>query len=429
MPEATIARVLAWEALDSRGTPTVGCGVTLADGSSGRALVPSGASTGRHEAHELRDGGTRYGGRGVQRAVAGLRDVIGPEVLGRDATDQAGLDGLLLELDGTPDLSHLGGNAVLSLSLATARAAAAGAGLPLWSYVSSSRDRSLPLPMVNIVSGGAHAGGLIDIQDVLVIPLGASSFAEAIEWAWRVRRATAELASVMHPSTSLVADEGGLAFALSSNTEALDLVARGIEHAGLRPLEDVAIAVDVAAGQLVHEDGYRLRADGTMCSAEELVDLVVSWVDRYPLVSVEDPCAEDDWEGWRYASQRLGSRVQLLGDDLFATNLARLETGVRDGVANAVLVKPNQNGTVSGTQQVAEAAWSASYATVLSARSGDTEDDWLADLAIGWGVGQIKVGSTMRSERQAKWNRLLEVESHPDHDLPFVGRKALAGYV
>ena len=422
---ALIESLHAWEARDSRGTPTVACAVRLDDGSEGEAIVPSGASTGTYEAHERRDGGERYGGKGVCDAVGALRDEVRPALIGRAASDQAATDALLRELDGTPNLARLGANAVLAASVACALADAVSAGVPLWQRLAPTPKPLLPLPMVNIISGGAHAGGVIDVQDFLVVPVGAASFAQAIEWATRVRRATAEeLDRLGHPS-SLVADEGGLAAPLPSNRAALDLLLAGIERSGLEPGAEAAIAIDVAATQLVAEGGYRLASEGRTLRASELVEEIAAWVDEYPIVSIEDALGEDDAEGWSLLTSRLGDRIQLLGDDLFVTSPERLEWGIRGGIANAVLVKPNQVGTLSDARRVVEIARDAGYATVLSARSGETEDSWLADLAVGWRTGQLKVGSTMRSERTAKWNRLLRIESeYPE--ATFAGRAALA---
>ncbi|MEI7761492.1 MAG: phosphopyruvate hydratase [Thermoleophilia bacterium] len=422
---ALIAGLHAWEAFDSRGTPTVGCAVRLEDGSEGEATVPSGASTGSHEAHERRDGGARYGGKGVRDAVTALRTEIHAELLGRDALDQEAVDAALRALDGTPNLSRLGANAVLAASVATALAAARSQGLPLWRALCPDLPPLLPLPMVNVISGGAHAGGLIDIQDFLVVPVGARTFAEAIEWASRVRAATAEVLRERGHDTSLVADEGGLAAALPSNRAALDVLLAGIERSGLEPGAEAAIAIDVAATQLLAAGRYMLASEGRSLRADELVDELVSWVADYPIVSIEDALGEDDHAGWKGASARLAPRIQLLGDDLFVTSPERLGAGIRDGIANAVLVKPNQVGTLSDARQAVEIARSAGYATVLSARSGETEDSWLADLAIGWRTGQLKVGSTTRSERTAKWNRLLRIESGQP-DATFAGAAALA---
>jgi enolase len=421
--ELRIERMLAWEALDSRGTPTVACAVWVEGGGSGAATVPSGASTGTHEARERRDGGTRFGGKGVRDAVASVNGEIASALRGGDAGDQAGIDGLLRELDGTPSLMRLGANAVLAASVATALAAADARRLPLWRALAPDGDPLLPLPMVNVVSGGAHAGTVIDIQDVLVVPVGASSFAEAIEWASRVRAATAEVLRGRGHAVDLVADEGGLAAPLPSNRAAVEVVAAGIEASGLTPGEDAAIAVDVAATQFFDGGGYRLASEGRTLTAAELVAELASWCDAFPIVSIEDPLAEDDFEGWAVASRELGD-CQLLGDDLFVTSTARLSDGISAGIANAVLVKPNQVGTLSDARRVVDAARAAGYATVLSARSGETEDAWLADLAVGWRTGQLKVGSTMRSERTAKWNRLLRLEAEHG-EARFAGREAL----
>lgn len=419
-----IVGIHAWEALDSRGVPTVGCAVGLDDGSEGEATVPSGASTGSHEAHERRDGGDRLGGKGVRNAVAAVQTEIANELIGRDALDQEGVDVALRRLDGTPNLSRLGANAVLAASVASAIAAARSQRLPLWQALCGDRPPLLPLPMVNVISGGAHAGHVLEVQDFLVVPVGATHFAEAIEWAARVRAATAGVLHDRGHDVALVADEGGLAAPLPSNRAALDVLLEGIERSGLVPGGDVAIAIDVAATQLLSDGTYTLGSDGRSLRAAQLVDEIVSWVDDYPIVSVEDPLGEDDDAGWRYASDRLASRIQLVGDDLFVTSPERLRVGIRRGTANAVLVKPNQVGTLSDARSVVEIAKAAGYATVLSARSGETEDSWLADLAVGWRTCQIKVGSTTRSERTAKWNRLLRIESeHPDSS--FAGAAAL----
>ena len=420
--ELTIERVVAWEALDSRGTPTVGCAVVLEGGAEGVAHVPSGASTGSHEAHELRDGDARYGGRGVARAVASVNDAISQLLVGHDAADQEAIDADLRALDGTEALERLGANAVLSVSVACALAAASGRGVPLWRSLAPEGPALLPLPMVNVVSGGAHAGGVVDIQDVLVVPVGASSFAEALEWAWRARAATAAVLQARGHGSTLVADEGGLAAPGGSSREAVALVAAGIERSGLVPGEQAAIAIDVAATQLLDAGSYRLRAEERGLASAALVDETASWCADFPIVSLEDPLAEDDG-GWPAATRRLAG-LQVVGDDFFATSVDRLEAAIVAGAANAVLVKPNQCGTVSGARAVVQRAHAAGYATVVSARSGDTEDAWLADLAVGWRAGQIKVGSTTRSERTAKWNRLLRIEAE-EPDVVFAGRATL----
>jgi enolase len=420
----TIERVLAWEALDSRGTPTVACAITLEGGAEGQAAVPSGASTGTHEASERRDGGPRFGGNGVRAAVAAVNGEIADAVRGRDASEQEMLDAMLRDLDGTPGLRRLGANAVLATSVACALAAAAGRGLPLWQSLGEERPPLLPMPMVNVISGGAHAGRLVDIQDVLVVPVGATNFGEAIEWAARVRAATADVLRIRGHDVGLVADEGGLAAPLSSNREAVEVVAAGIESCGLLPGEQAAIAIDVAATQLQDGNSYRLACERRSLSGAELVAELSSWCDDFPIVSIEDPLGEDDTEGWRLASEHL-SGLQLVGDDLFVTSRDRLASGIADAIGNAVLVKPNQIGTLSDALRVIELARSAGYATVLSGRSGETEDYWLSDLAVGWRTGQMKVGSTTRSERTAKWNRLLRLEAEYPEAV-FAGREALA---
>ena len=422
-----IDHVFAWEALDSRGTPTVACTVRLESGAEGEALVPSGASTGSHEAHERRDGGERYSGKGVADAVAAVCTEIGPELEGCDVLDQERIDATLRALDGTPNLSRLGGNAVLAASVGCALAAARSRGVPLWRALCPDLPPLIPLPMVNVISGGAHAGALIDVQDFLVVPVGAGTFAEALEWASRVRAAAASVLRDRGHDVSLVADEGGLAAPLSSNRAALDVLLEAIERSGLEPGAEAAIAVDVAATQLLVDDKYSLASENRSLRAEELVEEIAAWVDDYPIVSIEDPVGEDDSAGWRDVTDRLGARIQVLGDDLFATSPDRVDVGVRERIANAVLVKPNQVGTLTDARRVVEIAEIAGYATVLSARSGETEDSWLADLAVGWRTGQIKVGSTTRSDRTAKWNRLLRIEAERD-DAVFAARGALLGH-
>lgn len=402
-----ITDLRSWEALDSRGRPTVAARVCVDGGFSATALAPSGASAGSHEAAELRDGGERYQGRGVRRAVEHVRSRLAPALRGIDVST---VDAVLRGLDPTPGFAGLGANAVIAVSLAALRARAAAAGTSVARLLAGDGPLLLPMPMVNIVSGGAHAGGLVDIQDVLVIPIGATSFAQAIEWAAAVRAAATTLARA-HPGSVLVADEGGLGLPLRSNREALELVTDAIRAAGLEPGTDVSLGIDVAATQLVHESGYRFASEDRTLRPAQLVDEVTAWCADSPVVSVEDIVAEDDWDGWRYASEMLGDRVELVGDDLFVTSPSRLDRGIQAGIGNSVLVKVNQNGLVSGAAEVIAAAHAAGYRTVVSARSGDTEEDWLADLAVGWRAGQIKVGSTHRSERTAKWNRLLELEA------------------
>lgn len=410
MSDLTITEVHAWEALDSRGRPTPAARVRLAGGAAARVVVPSGASTGGHEAVERRDGGARYGGWGVQSAVRVVLDELGPAVLGRSAEDRRSIDAVLEGVDGSENLGRLGANAVLAVSLAVTVAGARGQGRELWDVLDPGGTPLIPMPMVNILSGGAHAGRAIDIQDVLAVPLGATSFAQAMEWVADVRAACATLLDEAGGWSALVADEGGLSARLGSDEAALQLVTRGIEAAGRNPGSEVAIAVDVAANQLVRDGQIALGDGSAPMSVEEWVDRLTRWTSRYPVCSIEDPVGEDDWPGWMTARRSLRG-IQLLGDDLFATNDARLQAGIEHDLANAVLVKVNQAGTVSRAEDVLHRARSAGLAQVVSARSGDTEDSWLADLAVGWRAGQIKVGSTMRSERTAKWNRLLEIES------------------
>jgi enolase len=414
MSERSIEHILAFEALDSRGRPTVACAITLEGGAQACAIVPSGASTGRHEAHERRDGGERYAGRGVRGAVAAVNGEIAARLRGRDAADQAVIDAALRDLDGTPALARLGANAVLAASVACALAAAEAARMPLWRMLAPAEAPLLPRPMVNVLSGGAHAGRAVDVQDVLVIPLGAATFAQAIEHAGRVRAGAAAELEARGYATALVADEGGLAAPLASNEEALEIATRGIERSGVA----AALALDVAATQLLDGDGYRLAREDRQLDGTAMAHEIAGWARRYPLVSIEDPLGEDDWDGWRLVTDLLGTEVQLLGDDLFATSSERLAHGIGAGVANAVLVKPNQAGTLSDARSALELAQREGYATVVSARSGDSEDGWLADLAVGWRSGQIKVGSTQRAERTAKWNRLLRIEAErPDAQL------------
>lgn len=426
MNAAVIRDVAAWEALDSRGRPTVGCVVRLESGRTGRVIVPSGASTGQYEAHELRDGGHRYGGFGVRAAVASVNNTLAKIARGMDAGRRVDLDRAMEDADGSAELSNLGANAVLAVSLAVTVAAAAERSEELWQALSGTDGPLLPMPMVNIISGGAHAGRSIDIQDVLVVPLNAANFAEAIEWVARVRGETARLLADMGGSATLVADEGGLASALTSNEAALELVTAGIERAGFEPGSDVVIAIDIAANQLWNGSAYTLAVEDRTLDSAAWIDTLAAWCDRYPIVSIEDPLSDDDWAGWAEATSRLGAGRQVLGDDLFATNAQRLQRGIGESVANAVLVKPNQAGTVSRAEDVVRRAHANGYAVVVSARSGDTEDFWLADLAVGWSAGQIKVGSTMRSERTAKWNRLLEIEALAGGSARFAGRSALA---
>ncbi len=407
-----IERVAAREVFDSRGRPTIEVDLWLRGGGQGRAMVPSGASTGRHEAVELRDGEHRHAGRGVLTAVANVISIIGPAISGQDARDQSGLDMRLIELDGTPDKSRLGANAILGVSLAAARAVAAADRKPLWSSLAATHQLvpSLPLPMVNMISGGMHARRSLDIQDYLIVPVAADSMHAAIEMALDVYRAVAAILAARGLST-LRADEGGFGPLLASNREPLEVLLEACERAGYEPGSQIAFALDVAASHFFNESAgqYELQRDQRKLSASEMIDLLEEWCDCYPICSIEDLLAEDDWEGWQAATARLGSRIQLVGDDLFTTNRTRLARGIGQRAANAVLVKMNQVGTLTETIQVVEEAKQAGFATIVSARSGETEDPSLADLAVATGAGQIKIGSVQSSERMAKYNQLLRI--------------------
>jgi enolase len=399
-----IENIRALEILDSRGNPTVQAEAVLSDGTRATAQVPSGASTGRHEAVERRDGGARYCGKGVLDAVRNVETVLKPAVAGLDADDQAGLDRRLIETDGTDGKRRLGANAVLAVSCAVARAAAQSLRLPLWKYLAGTRSPVLPTPMVNIVSGGLHAGFNLEFQDFLVIPRGYASLAEALEAVVQVHRTAGRLFSERGCILTGVADEGGWGPQLTSNEQAVAVLRNAIDAAGAA----MDIALDVAASHFF-EDGY-YALEGSLVSAEGMTELLADWIPRYGICSIEDPLAEDDWDGWRAITRDLGGSVRLVGDDLFATNLERLNRGIESKAANAVLVKMNQIGTLTETFAVIDRAREAGYSAVISARSGETEDSFLADLAVASGAGQIKIGSVTRSERLAKYNRLLEIE-------------------
>jgi enolase len=417
-----IARIHAREVLDSRGTPTVEVEVHCHGGARGRAIVPSGASTGSHEAVELRDGEpTRYGGKGVRRAVANVREQIGPRLCGLPASDQELIDRTLCELDGTPTKQRLGANALLGVSLACAHAAAAARNLPLWRYLDREGHARLPLPMVNLISGGLHAGGNLDFQDFLLLPIGARSYSEALEMAVSVYRALGALLKQNGYEGVLVGDEGGFGPRLHGNEHAVEMVVRAIEQAGLEPGRDAALALDVASSHFCRNGRYHLKAARAALSSDEMIALLARWVDNYPILSIEDGLAEDDWDGWWLLTATLGRRVQLIGDDLFVTNPERLRRGITAGVANSILVKVNQIGTLTETFAVLADARAAGYRRVISARSGETEDTTLADLAVGTGAGQIKIGSVVRSERLAKYNQLLRIEEEWGPGAPFAG--------
>jgi enolase len=420
-----IRTVHARQVLDSRGRPTVEADVTLHDGSFGRASVPSGASTGSAEAHELRDGdSTLYAGLSVLKAIAHVNGEIAAALADRDAMDQRDVDARMVALDGTPNLSRLGANAVLAVSLAAARAAATSRGQPLFDRVreiAGLRQLVMPVPMVNILSGGLHASRGMDVQDFLAVPARATSIADAIHIASRVRNAATDEARARGLPT-LLADEGGISPGLPTGRDALDMMLRIIERVGLRPGDDVAIAIDVAATSLQRPDGrYALAREGRVASAQEMIDMLAAWTRDYPVVSIEDGLGEEDWDAWSTLTQRLGRHVQLVGDDVFTTHPQRLARGVRDGAANGVLVKANQNGTLSGTIDLIAQAKAAGYATIVSARSGETEDVTIVHLAVGWGAGQLKVGAFARSERMAKWNEVLRIEEALGPRASFAG--------
>jgi len=419
-----IQKVLAREILDSRGNPTVEVDVVLRNGAMGRAAVPSGASTGEHEAAELRDGGKRYAGKGVRKAVANVETVIAPRLRGRDARQQEAIDKLLIELDGTPTKKRLGANALLGVSLAVAKAAAAAAGEPLYRYLGGPKAVTLPVPMMNILNGGAHADSSVDLQEFMVVPVGATSFAEGLRMGTEVFHA---LKGVLHKRGlgTGVGDEGGFAPNLASNRDALDLVMEAIEAAGYKPGRQIAIALDPATSELFEAGIYVFRkSDGARKTAAEMAEFWADWVDRYPIVSIEDGLAEDDWEGWEALTAKLGKKVQLVGDDLFVTNARRLRQGIETRVGNSILIKLNQIGTLTETLETIALAREAGYTTVISHRSGETEDSTISDLAVATNAGQIKTGSACRGERTAKYNQLLRIEEMLGKRAVYPGKAA-----
>jgi enolase len=418
---ASIDTVYAREILDSRGNPTVEVEILLDDGSEARAAVPSGASTGQFEAVERRDGGERYGGKGVQDAVEAVVEEIEPKVIGYDADDQRLIDQLMIDLDGTPDKSRFGANAILGVSLAVAKAAAASAGLPLFRYVGGPNAHLLPVPMMNILNGGAHADTNVDIQEFMIAPIGASSFREALRWGVETYHALKSVLKSRGLATGL-GDEGGFAPELESNRAALDLIIEAIEKAGFTPGRDIALALDVAATEFYRDGAYEF--EGGKRSAEDMIGLYREWLDTYPLVSIEDPLSEEDWEGWKALTEAVGDRVQIVGDDLFVTNPERLQRGIETGTANALLVKVNQIGTLSETLDAVALAQSSGYRCMMSHRSGETEDTTIADLAVATNCGQIKTGAPARSERVAKYNQLLRIEELLDDAARYAGVSA-----
>jgi enolase len=419
-----IEQVVAREILDSRGNPTVEVDVHLLDGSMGRAAVPSGASTGAYEAAELRDGDKkRYGGRGVLKAVENVNGEIADRITGIDAIDQKALDALLIELDGTKNKSRLGANAILGVSLATAKAAAQASGLPLYRYLGGPNVSALPVPMCNIMNGGKHAVNSADFQEFMVMPVGAQSFREGIRWAAEIYAA---LKSLLHDDGHSVniGDEGGFAPSLPTNEEPLRYIMRAIEKAGYTPGDQVMIALDPATTELYKDGKYHLEREGKTLSSDEMVDFWASWAEKYPIISLEDGLAEDDWEGWRHLRQRIGDRVQLVGDDLLVTNTERLARGIKERAANSILVKVNQIGSLSESLAAVEMAKRAAWTAVISHRSGETEDTTIADIAVATGAGQIKTGAPARTDRVAKFNQLLRIEEELGAQATYPGRSA-----
>ncbi len=416
-----IASIHARQILDSRGNPTVEAEVTLDTGEFGRAAVPSGASTGEFEATELRDGGEAYGGKAVTRAVAAVNDGIADRLAGMDALDQRALDEAMIELDGTPNKSRLGANAILGVSLAAAHAAAASAGKPLWLYLGGEEATTLPVPMMNVLNGGAHADNRVDFQEFMIVPCGASSFSEALRTGTEVFHGLKSALSARGLGTA-GGDEGGFAPDLGSNEEALEMLMEGIAAAGYAPDEDVAIALDPATSEIFEDGTYVLEHEGRRLSAAEMAGYWAEMADRYPIVSIEDGMAEEDWDGWALLTEKVGDRVQLVGDDLFVTNTERLGRGIELGVGNSILVKVNQIGTLSETLDAVVMAQDAGYTAVMSHRSGETEDTTIADLAVATGCGQIKTGAPSRSDRVAKYNQLLRIEEQLGDRARYPGR-------
>ncbi len=422
--DTIIETISAYEVLDSRGNPTVAVTVTLLGGASGTAMVPSGASTGAHEAVELRDDDpTRFGGKGVLAAVKSVNETIQDTLAGLDAQDQTALDEQMIALDGTPNKGALGANAILGVSLAVAHAAAIQLGLPLYRHIGGLAARTLPVPMMNILNGGKHAENSTDLQEFMVLPVGAPTFAEALRWGAEVYHALKKVLHDRHLNTN-VGDEGGFAPSIPSNREALDLLVAAIQAAGYRPGEDIALGIDAAASEFYDHGEYTLEREGRTLSASDLIALYEEWTGAYPIISLEDPLHEDDWVGWAELTDRLGDRIQLVGDDLFVTNTERLSRGINEEVGNSILVKLNQIGTLTETLAAIEMAKRASYSAVISHRSGETEDTTIADLAVATNAGQIKTGAPARSERVAKYNRLLAIERELGESARYAGLSA-----
>ncbi|HAQ04859.1 MAG: phosphopyruvate hydratase [Acidimicrobiales bacterium] len=418
--------VVGRQIIDSRGNPTVEVEVLLDSGASGRAMVPSGASTGQFEAVELRDGEEIWSGKGVKNAVSHVNNEIADSVLGLEAADQRVIDQTMIDLDGTDDKGRLGANAILGVSLAVARAAAEDAGIPLFKYVGGANAHLLPVPMFNVVNGGMHADNNIDFQEFMVMPLGAASYSEALQWGVDIYHSLKSVLNGKRMSTA-VGDEGGFAPNLSSNEEALQILIDAIEKAGLTPGEDISLALDVASTEFFQKGIYRIEAENLSLNSEEMIAYLAALCDKYPICSIEDGMAEEDWEGWLELTKELGDKTQLVGDDLFVTNSLRLERGIANGVANSILIKVNQIGTLTETLEAVEIAMSAGYTAIISHRSGETEDHLIADLAVATNCGQIKSGAPARSDRVAKYNQLLRIEEILNESAFYKGEAVLAG--
>ena len=418
-----IASIVAREVIDSRGNPTVEADVTLSNGVMGRAAVPSGASTGVREAIELRDGGSRYMGKGVQTAVANVNGEIADAVVGMDANDQAALDAKLIELDGTDNKARLGANALLAASMATAHAAANDAGVGLYQYLGQGTEYKMPVPMMNIINGGSHADNSVDMQEFMILPVGASSLSEAIRYGAEVFHTLKKVLTERGMNTA-VGDEGGFAPDLSSNEEAIEVILEAIERAGFVAGKDIYLGLDCASSEYYKDGAYQLESEGKSFSAAEMVDFLADWVERYPIISIEDGLDEGDWEGWALLTERLGDKVQLVGDDLFVTNPSILKEGIDKNIANSILIKLNQIGTLSETLEAIQMAHDAGYTSVISHRSGETEDVTIADLAVATNAGQIKTGSLSRSDRIAKYNQLLRIEQALGSNASYAGASA-----
>ncbi|WP_314001461.1 phosphopyruvate hydratase [uncultured Paenibacillus sp.] len=419
-----ITDVYAREVLDSRGNPTVEVEVHLESGAKGRAIVPSGASTGAYEAVELRDGDKgRYLGKGVLKAVENVNELIAPEIIGLDALDQVAIDRAMIELDGTPNKGKLGANAILAVSMAVARAAADALDIPLYTYLGGFNAKVLPVPMMNIVNGGEHADNNIDVQEFMVLPVGAPTFREALRVGAEIFH---NLKSVLKEKglNTAVGDEGGFAPNLGSNEEAITTIIAAIERAGYKPGVDVYLGMDVASTEFFKDGKYHLEGEGKSFTSAEFVDLLASWVDKYPIITIEDGCSEDDWEGWKLLTEKLGGKVQLVGDDLFVTNTERLSTGIEKGIGNSILVKVNQIGSLTETFDAIEMAKRAGYTAVISHRSGESEDSTIADIAVATNAGQIKTGAPSRTDRVAKYNQLLRIEDELGGTAQYAGKSA-----